>query len=41
MLGRNKQILIFEFGEDISYFVILRYELRDFIKVYDYVNVSI
>ena len=40
--SRNKQILIFKFGEDLSYFVILRYKLRDFIKVYDdYVNVAI
>ena len=38
----NKQILIFKFGEDLSYFVILRYKLRDFIKIYDgYVNVPI
>ena len=41
--ARNKlQILIFKFGEDLSYFVILRYKLRDFIKIYDdYVNVPI
>ena len=40
--ARNKQILIFKFGEDRSYFVILRYKLRDFIKIYDdYVNVPI
>ena len=39
---RNKQISIFKFGEDLSYFVILRYKLRDFIKIYDdYVNVPI
>ena len=39
MLETNKQVLIFNFGEDISYFVILRYKLRDFIKIYDdYVN---
>ena len=25
----NKQVLIFKFGEDLSYFVILRYKLRD------------
>ena len=38
----KKQILIFKFGEDRSYFVILRYKLRDFIKIYDdYVNVPI
>ena len=42
MLETNKQILIFMFGEDLSYFVILRYKLRDFIKIYDdYVNVPI
>ena len=39
MLETNKQVLIFKFGEDLSYFVILRYKLRDFIKSYnDYVN---
>ena len=38
MLETNKQVLIFMFG-DLSYFVILRYKLRDFIKIYgDYVN---
>ena len=37
--ARNKQALLFNFGEDPSYFVILRYNLRDFIKIYDdYVN---
>ena len=37
--ARNKQALFFNFGEDLSYFVILRYKLRDFIKIYaDYVN---
>ena len=42
MLETNKQILAFKFGEDLSYFVILRYKLRDFIKIYDdYVNVPI
>ena len=42
MLETNKRILIFKFGEDLSYFVILRYKLRDFIKIYnDYVNVPI
>ena len=43
MLEINKQILIFKFGElNLSYFVILRYKLRDFIKIYDdYVNVLI
>ena len=39
MLETNKQVLIFKFGEDLSYFVILRYKLRDFVKIYDdYVN---
>ena len=39
MLETNKQLLIFKFGEDLSYFVILRYKLRDFVKIYDdYVN---
>ena len=39
MLETNKQVLFFKFGEDLSYFVILRYKLRDFIKIYDdYVN---
>ena len=42
MLGTNKQILVFKFGEDLSYFVILHHKLRDFIKIYDdYVNVPI
>ena len=42
MLETNKQILIFKFGEDLSYFVILRYKLRDFINIYgDYVDVPI
>ena len=41
MLEAKKQILIFKFGEDLSYFVILRNKLRDFIKIYDYVNVPI
>ena len=42
MLETNKQILIFKFGENLSYFVILRYKLRDLIKIYDdYVNVPI
>ena len=38
--ARNKQTsLLFNFGEDLSYFVILRYKLRDFIKICDdYVN---
>ena len=35
----NKQALLFNFGEDLSYFVILPYKLSDFIKMYDgYVN---
>ena len=42
MLETNKQIFISKFGEGLSYFVILRYKLRDFIKIYDeYVNVPI
>ena len=40
MLETNKQVLIFKFGEDLSYFVILRYKLRDFIKIYDDYNVN-
>ena len=35
MLETNKQVLIFKFEKDLSYFVILRYKLRDFIKIYD------
>ena len=35
MLETNKQALFFNFGEDLSYFVILRYKLRDLIKIYD------
>ena len=35
MLETNKQALLFNFGEDLSYFVILRYKLRDLIKIYD------
>ena len=35
MLETSKQALLFNFGEDLSYFVILRYKLRDFIKIYD------
>ena len=38
MLETNKQALLFSFGEDLSYFVILQYKLRDFIKIHDYVN---
>ena len=42
MLETNKQILIFKFGENLSYFFILRYKLGDFIKIYDdNVNVPI
>ena len=42
MLETNEQILIFKFGENLSYFVILRYKLCDFKKIYDdYVNVPI
>ena len=42
MLETNKQALLFNFGEDLSYFMILRYKLSDFIKIYDdYVNDSI
>ena len=37
--ARNKQILLFNFGEEVTYFVIVRYKLRDLIKIYDdYVN---
>ena len=35
MLETDKQNLLFNFGEDLSYFVILRYKLRDLIKIYD------
>ena len=39
MLETNRRVLIFKFGEDLSYSVILRYKLCDFIKFYDnYVN---
>ena len=38
MLETNKQILLFNFGEDLSHFVILQYKLRDFIKNDDYAN---
>ena len=39
MLETNKQALLFNFGEDLSHFVILQYKSRDFIKIYnDYVN---
>ena len=30
-----KQTMLINFGEDLSYFVILRYKLRDLIKIYD------
>ena len=32
MLEANKQALLFNFGEDLSYFLILRYKLLDLIK---------
>ena len=35
MLETNKQAFLFDFREDLSYFVILRYKLRDLIKIYD------
>ena len=35
MLEANKQALLFNFGEDLSYFVILRYKLRDLKKICD------
>ena len=35
MLETNKQALLFNFGEDLSYFVILRYKLRDLINICD------
>ena len=35
MLDTNKQALLFNVGEDLSYFVILQYKLRDLIKIYD------
>ena len=39
MLETNKQALLFNFGENLSYFVTLRYKLRDFTKICDdYVN---
>ena len=31
----NKQALLFNFAEDLSYLVILRYKLRGFIKICD------
>ena len=40
--ARNKQTLLFNFREDLSYFVILRYKLCDLTKIYDdFVNDSI
>ena len=33
--AKNKQALVFNFGEGLSYFVILRYKLRNLIKIYD------
>ena len=41
--ARNKQTNVdFKFGEDLSYFFMLRHKLRDFIKIYDdHVNVPI
>ena len=39
MLETKKQVLLFNFGEHLIYFVILRYKLRYSIKNYDdYVN---
>ena len=38
MLETNKQALLFNFGEDLSYFMILRYKLRDLIKIYEFIN---
>ena len=35
MLETNKQALLFNCGEDLTYFVILRYKLRDLIKICD------
>ena len=35
MLETNKQALLCKFGEDFTYFVILRYKLRDVIKICD------
>ena len=32
---KNKQTLLFNFEEDLNYFVILQYKLRDLIKIYD------
>ena len=39
MLKTNKQTLLFNFGEDLSCFVILRYKLGDLINIYcEFVN---
>ena len=35
ILETNRQALLFDSGEDLSYFVILRSKLREFIKIYD------
>ena len=35
MLETNRQTLLFNFGEYLSYFVILQYKLRDLIKICD------
>ena len=35
MLETNKQALIFNFGDNLSYFVSRQYKLRDLIKIYD------
>ena len=35
MLETNKQALLFNFGEDLIYSVILRHKLLDFIQIYD------
>ena len=35
MLEKNKQALLFNFGEGVSHVVILRYQLRDLLKIYD------
>ena len=39
MLEKTNKALLFNFGEDLSYFLILCYKLRHFIKICDgYVN---
>ena len=35
MLETNKPALNYNFGDNLSYFVILQYKLRDLIKIYD------